>query len=128
MIFALVYSLKETAELLIADRQASIQAMKEFEAVKAEEEENRKFHGTAVTKESFLEWRTRFQNEMQEEERRRQEEREVDEKSKKKTGIKEEKKLTGKQLWEIGLADKGDYDEGDDDLVPEKLEKLDLVS
>jgi len=26
------------------------------------------------------------------------------------------------------LAGKGDYDEGDDDLVPEKFEKLDLVS
>jgi RWD domain len=127
MIFALVDSLKQGAELLIAGRQAAVQAMKEFEAAKAEEEENRKFHGTAVTKESFVEWRTRFQREMEEEERR-QEERDADEKSKKKAGTKEEKRLTGKQLWERGLAAKGDYDEGDDDLLPEKLEKLDLIS
>jgi hypothetical protein len=128
MIFALVDSLKQSAELLIADRQAAVQAMKEFEAAKADEEENRKFHGTAVTKESFLKWRTRFQREMEEEERRRQEERDTDEKSKKKAGTKEEKRLTGKQLWERGLAGRGDYDEGDDDLLPEKLEKLDVVS
>src|SRR5438034_4578856 len=69
MISALVDSLKQSAELLIADRQAAVQAMKAFEAAKADEEENRKFHGTAVTKESFLKWRTRFQREMEEEER-----------------------------------------------------------
>ncbi|KAM5442122.1 Protein gir2 [Microsporum ferrugineum] len=49
MVFSLVDSLKEGAELLISERQAAIQALKDIEAAKAEEEENRKFQGTRVT-------------------------------------------------------------------------------
>ncbi|WEW60698.1 Protein gir2 [Emydomyces testavorans] len=123
MVFTLVDTLKEGAELLISERQAAVQAMKEFEAAKAEEEENRKFHGEAVTRESFLAWREKFRQEMEEEEKRRQEEREAEEK-KKKGAAKEPKKLTGKQLWERGLAGKADYDE--DDLLPTKLASIDV--
>jgi hypothetical protein len=83
MVFTLVSTLKDSAELLIAERQAAVQALKEVEAAKAEEEENRKFQGTAVTRESFLEWRERFQAELAEEERRKREEKEAEEKKKK---------------------------------------------
>ncbi|KAG5294899.1 RWD domain-containing protein [Histoplasma ohiense] len=127
MIFTIVDTLKEGAELLISERQAAIQALKEMESAKAEEEENRKFHGTAVTRESFLEWRARFQNEMEELERRKQEEKEADDKKRKVTS-KEEKKLTGKELWEKGLAGKVDYDEDYVDSIPVSMEKLELVS
>lgn len=127
MIFAVVDSLKEGAELLISERQTAIQAQKEFEAAKAEEEENRKFQGTAVTRKSFLEWRDRFQQEMAELEQRKLEEKEAEEK-KKRTGGKEEKRLTGRQLWERGLAGKGDFDEDDDDTPVQKLEKIKLAS
>lgn len=127
MIFAVVDMLKEGAELLISERKAAIQALKEVEAVKAEEEENRKFHGTQVTRETFMAWRDQFKAEMKEiEERRKQEEREAEEK-KKKGSSKEPKKLTGKQLWERGLAGKVD----DDDLegsLPNKLEKVELTA
>ncbi|EEQ90460.1 hypothetical protein RJZ56_006816 [Blastomyces dermatitidis] len=127
MIFTIVDMLKEGAELLISERQAAIQALKEMESAKAEEEENRKFHGTAVTRESFLEWRDRFRKEMEELERRKQEEKEADEKKKKVAG-KDEKKLTGKELWERGLAGKVDYDEDYVDSIPTDMEKLQLVS
>ncbi|PGH18562.1 hypothetical protein AJ79_00341 [Helicocarpus griseus UAMH5409] len=127
MIFALVDMLKEGAELLISERQNAIQALKEMEAAKAEEEENRKFHGTAVTRESFLEWRDRFQKEIEELERKKLEEKEVEDK-KKKSSAKEEKKLTGKELWERGLAGKVDYDEDYVDSMPANMEKLELVS
>ncbi|OAX84132.1 hypothetical protein ACJ72_01498 [Emergomyces africanus] len=127
MIFAIVDMLKEGAELLISERQAAVQALKEMESAKAEEEENRKFHGTAVTRESFLAWRDKFQREMAELERRKQEEQEADDKKKKVTG-KEEKKLTGKELWEKGLAGKVDYDEDYVDSIPASMEKLELVS
>ncbi|KLJ08214.1 hypothetical protein EMPG_16336 [Blastomyces silverae] len=127
MIFTVVDMLKEGAELLISERQAAIQALKEMESAKAEEEENRKFHGTAVTRESFLEWRDRFRQELEELERRKQEEKEADEKKKKVAG-KEEKKLTGKELWERGLAGKVDYDEDYVDSIPADMEKLQLVS
>ncbi|KAJ9647740.1 Protein gir2 [Coniosporium tulheliwenetii] len=100
MVFTLVSTLKDSAELLIAERQKAAQALRDVEAAKAEEAENAKFHGTAVTRESFMEWRARFRKEMEEEERRRVEEREMDEK--KKRGVKEERKLTGRELWERG--------------------------
>lgn len=100
MVFTLVSFLKESAELLMAERANAVQAQKEVEAAKAEEEENRKFQGTAVTPQSFLEWRERFRNEMEEEEQKRKEEKEAEDRKAKKPIAKEEKKLTGKQLWE----------------------------
>ena len=127
MVFTLVSTLKDSAELLIAERQAAVQALKEVEAAKAEEEENRKFHGTAVTRESFLEWRDRFQAELAEEERRKREEKEAEEK-RKKPSAREEKKLTGKQLWEKGLAGKGDYDDEDDETVQMGVENIKLAA
>ncbi|KAJ9663777.1 Protein gir2 [Coniosporium apollinis] len=115
MVFTLVSTLKDSAELLIAERQKAAQALRDVEAAKAEEAENAKFHGTAVTRESFMEWRARFRKEMEEEERRRVEEREMDEK--KKRGVKEERKLTGRELWERGLVGKmEEEDEGEDGL------------
>ncbi|KAK2804185.1 hypothetical protein FQN50_006727 [Emmonsiellopsis sp. PD_5] len=124
MIFTLVDTLKEGAELLISEREAAIQAMKEFESAKAEEEENRKFHGTQVTRERFLEWRSKFQQEMEELERREKEEKEAEDKKKK--AAKEEKKLTGRELWERGLAGKVDYDEDYIDAMPASMEKLEV--
>lgn len=116
MVFTLVSTLKESAELLMAERANVVQAQKEMVAAQAEEEENRKFQGTPVNRETFLEWNARFQKEIQEEEQRQREEKEAEDK--KKRSSKEEKKLTGRQLWEQGLAGKGDYDEGDEDAMP----------
>ncbi|KAK2880693.1 hypothetical protein FQN49_000462 [Arthroderma sp. PD_2] len=127
MIFSLVDSLKEGAELLISERQAAIQALKDIEAAKADEEENKKFQGTRVTRQSFLEWREKFRAEMKEIEDRRQEEKEAEEK-KKKGSNKEPKKLTGRQLWEKGLAGKGDYEDDMENSIPEKLEKVGLTA
>ena len=110
MIFTLVSALKDNAELLISERQAAAQAIKDVEAAKAEEEENKKFHGTAVTRETFLEWRERFRKEMTEAEDKKREEKELDDKRKK---VKAEERLTGKQLFERGLV--GKVDEDDDD-------------
>jgi hypothetical protein len=117
MIFTLVNTLKESAETLISERVAASRAQREMEIVKADEEENRKFQGTLVTRETFLEWRERFRKEMEEAEQKRREEKEGEEK-KKKPSAREEKRLTGRQLWEKGLTGKGDYDEeGDEDLL-----------
>jgi hypothetical protein len=129
MVFTLVSTLKESAETLIAERQRQAQNVKDIEAAKAEEEENRKFHGTAVTRESFLKWRAKFREEMEERERREKEEKEAEEK--KKRGRLEEKKLTGKQLWEGGMAGKVDEDDegvqGEDvDGIASAAEKLNV--
>ena len=121
MVFTLVSTLKDGAELLISERQAATQAIKDVAAAQAEEEENRKFHGTAVTRESFLEWRARFRNEMEEEENKKREEKEAEDRKRK---IKAEERLTGRQLWEKGLVGKvdEDEDEGPDGLV--EIERL----
>lgn len=118
MVFTLVSALKESAELLMAERANAAQALKEMEAAKAEEEENRKFEGTAVTVKSFLEWHERFKKEMEEAEQRKREEKEAEDRKSKKPVAKDEKKLTGKQLWERGLAGKGDFDEDEEDSMP----------
>ncbi|KAF2463147.1 RWD-domain-containing protein [Lindgomyces ingoldianus] len=125
MVFTLVSTLKDLVELLIQDRKTAQQALKEIEAQKIEEEENKKFHGTAVTRESFLAWRERFRMELQEEEQRRIEEKEAEDKKKK---FKEEKRLTGKELWQQGLAGKGEEDEGKDGLEGMEKLKIEAVS
>lgn len=121
MIFTLVMAVKDSAELLVSERQNAKQALKEIEAQKAEEEENKKFQGEAVTRASFLKWREGFRNEMAEE-RKRKEEAELEEK--KKIGKKDEKKLSGKELWQQGLVGKGDVDDEEGEDALEGMEKL----
>lgn len=123
MVFTLVTTLKDAAELLISERQQAIQAQKDFESQKAEEEENRKFEGEKVTRESFLAWQKTFNEEMLEEKARRAAELEAEEK-KKRGGKAEEKRLTGKQLWEQGLAGKVMEEEEDGEDVVEQMRAL----
>ncbi|KAI9782966.1 MAG: hypothetical protein M1839_004441 [Geoglossum umbratile] len=124
MIFTLVSALKESTEALIADRQAAVRAAQEAQRLKLEEEENRKFHGTPVTRESFLAWRNGFRKEMEEDEARRRAEAEGDEKKKKQGQVirEERKAMTGKELWEKGLVGKIDEDEEGDEMDGETLE------
>lgn len=122
MIFTLVTSLKDNAETLITERQNAAQAERESAQKKAEEEENAKFHGTPVTRETFLAWREKFMAEMEEAERERQEEAIAEDKKKK--NVKEEVKLTGKQLWEGGLAGKGEEEVEDEGDGLEGIDKL----
>jgi hypothetical protein len=112
MVFTLVSTLKDIAEVLVAERVAAAQAVKDVEAALMEEEENKKFHGTAVTRKSFLRWREGFRQEM-EEELRLKEEREGEERKKKSS---KDARLTGKELWERGLVGKVDEDEDDAEL------------
>lgn len=125
MVFTLVSALKENVEELMIERANAVQAEKDKVAAKAEEEENKKFQGTPVNRETFLDWNARFQKEIQDEEQRQKEEKEAEDKKKKSS--KEEKKLTGKQLWERGLAGKGDYDEEGEDALP-AVDKLKVTA
>ncbi|EGP91731.1 unnamed protein product [Zymoseptoria tritici ST99CH_1A5] len=123
MVFALVSTLKDAAEALIAEREQEVQAQKDVERAIAEKEENAKFEGEKVTRESFLAWSESFKKEMQEEAARKLAEQEAEDK--KKRGPKEEKKLTGRQLWEQGLAGKIiDEDEDGEDVDLEKMRQL----
>jgi hypothetical protein len=110
MVYTLVMTLKEAAEALIEERRAETERVREEVAREAEREENRKFQGQLVTPEAFLKWRAGFLAEMAEKKAREEEERAAE---MKKAKIKDPTKLTGRQLWERGLAGRGDEDEDD---------------
>jgi hypothetical protein len=124
MIFTLYSTLKENAEQLIAERQAAVRHEHEQKLLAAEREENKKFHGTPVTPETFKSWREGFRKEMEALRIKQVEEDEAADK-KRNRGKDIVVQLTGKQLWERGLAGKLEEDdfEGDDGLV-EDVEDL----
>ncbi|PHH69669.1 hypothetical protein CDD80_6570 [Ophiocordyceps camponoti-rufipedis] len=126
MVFTLVSALRDAAEALVQKRIDDEANVRHEALLAAEREENSKFHGTPVTPESFRDWRQAFRAEMEEQSRRDEEDRLAELKRAK---IKEPVKLlTGRQLWERGLAGKGEDEDEDDDAdaaVPTKgLEKL----
>ncbi|KAK1253823.1 hypothetical protein MKX07_001900 [Trichoderma sp. CBMAI-0711] len=114
MVFTLYSSLKEAAEQLIQDRKAAEEKAREEEQLAAEREENKKFHGTPVTPETFMKWREGFLKEMEEKRLREEEERLAE---MKKARIKEPVRLTGRQLWERGLAGKGEEEDEEEGLA-----------
>lgn len=120
MIFTLVSTLKEAAEQLVADRKGAAAQVREEVLLAAEREENKKFHGTPVTPETFMRWRDGFLREMEEQAQRDEEDRLAE---LKKARVKEPTRLSGKQLWERGLA-KGDEVEEDDSVPVEQVERL----
>lgn len=125
MVFTLFSTLKDSAELLVSERQQAVQAQRDFEAAKVEEEENRKFHGTAVTRDSFLAWRDKFRKEMEDVEKRKADEQQAEDKKKR---VKEEGiKMTGRELWERGMVGKVDEDDEDEDGV-DAMEKLKMAT
>ncbi|TPX17461.1 uncharacterized protein E0L32_003104 [Thyridium curvatum] len=122
MVFTLVSALKEAAEQLIISRKQDEAKRHEEVLLAAEREENKKFHGTMVTPETFVKWREGFLKEMEEERARQEEERLAE---LKKARIKEPVRLTGRQLWERGLVGKGEEDAEDDGDAPvEEVERL----
>ncbi|KAF4453250.1 hypothetical protein F53441_4057 [Fusarium austroafricanum] len=119
MVFAIASTLKDNAEQLVQDRKDAVTKAHEEALLAAEAEENKKFHGTAVTPETFLKWREGFLKEMEEKRQQDEDERLAE---LKKTKAKEPARLTGRQLWEKGLAGKGD-DDDEDDMPVEGVEK-----
>jgi hypothetical protein len=118
MVFTLVSTLKDNAEQLIAQRQEATRQVHEQKLLALEAEENKKFHGTPVTPETFTSWRKDFRAEMEELKKQEEEADEAAEK-KKNRGKETVVQLTGKQLWERGMVGKIDDDEDDDeDSVP----------
>ncbi|KAH7031607.1 RWD repeat domain-containing protein [Microdochium trichocladiopsis] len=122
MVFTLVSAVKEAAEQLVLDRKEAAVRVQEEKAAEAEREENKKFQGTPVNPETFMKWREDFLREMEEVRIREEDERLAE---LKKARVKEPVKLTGKQIWERGLAGKGD--EGDEDDVPGLEEGVDKL-
>lgn len=123
MVFTLVSTLKENAEQLIVQRQEAKEREREEKALAVEAEENKKFHGEPVTRESFMKWREGFQEEMESIKVKEEAEEEAAEKKKNK-GKETVVALTGRQLWERGMVGKIDEDEDYDDVPVEGVDKL----
>jgi hypothetical protein len=121
MVFTLVSAVKEAAEQLAVERREAAAKAHEEAVLEAEREENKKFHGTPVNPETFLKWREGFLKEMEEARIREEEERAAE---MKKARIKEPVKLSGKQLWERGLATAGQEEVDEDGAPAEDLQKL----
>ncbi|KAG5928632.1 hypothetical protein E4U42_000237 [Claviceps africana] len=123
MIFTVVSTIKDHAEQMIQDRKDTVARAQEEMALAAEREENKKFHGTQVTPETFLKWREGFMREMAEKERLEEEERLAE---LKRARVKEPVKLTGRQIWQRGLAGNADeeVDEEDDGVPTGGVQKL----
>lgn len=117
MVFTLVSTLKDNAEQLVAERQAAARSEHEQKLLAAEREENKKFHGTPVTPETFKSWREGFRKEMDAMRLKQEEEDEAADK-KRNRGKETIAQLTGKQLWERGLAGKVEEDDFEGDDVP----------
>jgi hypothetical protein len=121
MVFTLVSALKEAAEQLVIERREAVAKVHEEALLAAEREENKKFHGTAVNRETFLQWREGFLKEMEEERVREEEERVAE---LKKAKVKEPARLTGRQLWERGLAAASQEEVEEDGVLTEDVQKL----
>jgi len=114
MVYSLVSTVKDAAEQLVVERRGVTAREREEAKLAAEREENKKFHGTPVTRDTFIRWRDDFMAEMAEQREREEEERLAE--LKKARGPNPPVKLTGKQLWQGGLVGKVvDEDEDDDD-------------
>ena len=123
MVFTLVSTVKETAEAIIGERQ-EVEKQAHIKRVMAiEAEENKKFHGTPVTRETFMRWRDAFRKEMQDKEDAANEEERLAE-LKRNRGKEAEVKLTGRQLWEKGLAGKGGEEEEDFEEMAKGMQKV----
>lgn len=97
-VFALATQLKDEAELLFQNKLEQTQKKYDEVSLAKEMEEQKKFHGTKVTKDSWNEWRTKFREEM------KVAERDLENFNKMHNG-----KLSGKEIFEKGLA--GDDEE-----------------
>lgn len=123
MVFTLVSTVKEAAEDIFAERQ-EVEKQEHVKRVLAiEAEENKKFHGTPVNPETFLKWNDDFRKEREDKEKAEGEAEEAAEK-KRNRGKETEVKLTGRQLWEKGLAGKVDEDEDFDEAPVAAMQKV----
>ncbi|KAM3123437.1 hypothetical protein CJJ07_003861 [Candidozyma auris] len=110
-IFALAALLKDEAEALFQAKLDAAQKKYEDELLAKEAEEQKKFLGTPVTKESYAEWRERFRKEMQ-----------IEKKDRQRFEKMHNGKMTGREIFEKGLA--GNEDDKDVDDVTDSVSKV----
>ncbi|KAI3406529.2 GIR2 [Candida oxycetoniae] len=107
-IFTLVSVLKDEAECLFQQKLDFANQQFERKRKELEKIEQKKFQGTKVTKESWLEWRNKFREEMR-----------FDKIDERKKFEMHGGRLTGKEIFERGLA--GNEDDVEENEQEEKL-------
>ncbi|CAH6719790.1 protein Gir2p [[Candida] jaroonii] len=98
-VFALATLLKDEAETLFTKKLETLENKRQDELNKQEAELSKKFIGTKVTKESFESWRENFRKEMH-----------IDEKLELFYKNQHQGKLSGREIFEKGLANEEDID------------------
>lgn len=109
--FALISTIKEKSEQHFMELLTLKQQQHEKELQEREMEEQAKFHGTKVTRESFLAWRETFRKELNLDKRDEQRRMEA-----------HHGRLTGKQMFEQGVD--GTLDDFEDADIEEATDKL----
>lgn len=99
-VFGLAALLRDEGEALFQQKLDVAQKKYDDELLAKEAEEQKKFHGTKVTKESFNAWRDKFRTEMQ-----------IELKDKERVESMHNGKMSGREIFERGLAG------NEDDLV-----------
>ncbi|OBA20269.1 RWD-domain-containing protein, partial [Metschnikowia bicuspidata var. bicuspidata NRRL YB-4993] len=97
-IFAVAAILKDEAELLFQRKVDQAQKEYDDELLAREAVEQKKFNGTKVTQESFTQWRNEFRAEMK-----------VEARDKERFDRMHNGKMTGREIFEKGLA--GEFDD-----------------
>lgn len=97
MVFALATQLKDDAEQLFEEILNQKQTEYDQQLLIREREEQKKFNGTPVTKETYNEWRLKFREEMR-----------FEEKLEEKFRMMHMGKYTGREIFEKGLAKEED--------------------
>lgn len=100
MCFALVSWIKESAERWFQESLSKLEREHERKLLEREKEEQKKFQGTKVTRESYLRWREQFRKEMG-----------LDERDSARRLAAHNGKLSGRQIFEQGLDGSEDVDE-----------------
>lgn len=109
-VFALAALLKDEGEALFQLKLDAAQKKYEEELLAKEAEEQKKFFGTPVNKETYLEWRKKFRADMQ-----------IEKKDKERFDKMHNGKMSGREIFEKGLAGN---EEDELDEVAESVQKV----
>ncbi|KAF3985760.1 hypothetical protein FT663_05168 [Candidozyma haemuli var. vulneris] len=109
-VFALAALLKDEAEALFQAKLDAAQKKYEDELLAKEAEEQKKFFGTPVNKDTYSDWRAKFRKEMR-----------IEELDRSRFEKMHNGKMTGREIFEKGLAG-NEEDEFDD--VAESMQKV----
>lgn len=113
MCFALISNIKDYAEQWFQEKLSELEKEHDMLLLEREKEEQKKFRGTKVTRESYIEWRAKFRKELG-----------LDERDAQRRLAAHQGRLSGRQIFEQGLAGDEDLDEENESLISEGVKAI----